>query len=99
MFELKPSAAAQTRGRKLESKINIYLFQIPFRQHGTFYKRIKKSEETKRICKKFTAVFCTQNAMNAPSIHIYNPHSSLDLHTGFFTNHPAIITSDNVAPP
>ena len=99
MFELKPSAAAQTRGRKLESKINLYLFQIPLRQHGASYKRIKKSDLTKRLCTKSTAVFCTQIAVNAPSTHVCIPHFSWDLHTGFFTDHPAIITNDNVATP
>jgi len=60
VFELKPSAAAPSRGGKLESKINISLVQIPFGQYGAFYKNIAKSDETNRTCNKSTAVFCMQ---------------------------------------
>ena len=95
MFELKPAVAAQPRDGKLESKINISPFQFPFRQYGAFYKNITKSDETNRTCNKYTAVFCMQIFVNAPSTHMCVPHSSMGLHSGSFTNHPAMSTSDD----
>jgi hypothetical protein len=55
--QIKPSAAAQPRVGKQESKINISLFQLPFRQYGAFY---KKSDETNRTFKKSTAGFASK---------------------------------------
>ena len=64
------STSAESRGAKLESKINTSVFQLTFRQCGVFYKNITTSDEANRTCNKPIAVISLANVREC-SLH---PH-------------------------